>query len=94
MREALSSQPDRTESDDEKLAAALKEKLIDLPRDHGAVFDAADATKAGLPVREADPRSDQWRMIWWLWTKYFALRAFVYEGRFASQVTLRFNADA
>lgn len=94
MREALSSHPDRRKSDGNKLAAALKKKLIDLPRDHGAVFDASDATSAGLPVREADPRSEQWRMIWWLWTKYFALEAFVYEGRFASQVTLRLNVDS
>jgi len=91
MKEAIRSQPDRSETDGKKLAAALKERLIDLPRDHGAVFNASDALAAGLPVREADPRSEQWRMIWWLWTKYFALAASVYEGRLASQVIDRFS---
>jgi len=89
MKEALASHPDRSRAEDDKLAAALKEKLIDLPRDHGAVFDQADATGVGLPVRDADPASDQWRMVWWLWTKYFALDCFVYEGRYASQITPR-----
>jgi hypothetical protein len=41
----------------------------------------------GLPVSEADPASDQWRLIWRLWTKYFALgQSHVYEGRTASQI--------
>lgn len=93
MKEALGSHPDRTPEDGEKLAAALKEKLIDLPRDHVAVFNASDALDAGLPVREADPRGDQWRMIWWLWTKYFALEAFVYDGRYAPQVTPHAHAE-
>src|SRR5437867_795335 len=59
----------------------------DLPRDHGAVFGAADARRVGLPVIEADPRHEQWRQIWRLRAKYFALGpSRVYEGRLASQI--------
>jgi hypothetical protein len=86
VQEALKSHPERDSEQVEQIAQALKEKLVDLPRDHGAVFDAADARSAGLPVEEADPDSEQWRIIWLLWTKYFYLQARVYEGRLASQV--------
>ena len=86
VREALSSNPDRSPDDVTRIAQALKEKLIDLPKEHGAVFDAADARGAGLPVIDADPASDQWKIIWRLWAKYFLLGAFVYEGDYASQV--------
>lgn len=89
VREALSSNRDRDEETVENIAVALQEILIDLPRDHGAVFDAADAKKAGLPVIEADPRSEQWQIIWRLWAKYFAMNSYVYEGRHASQVQPR-----
>lgn len=89
VKEALRSQPDRTEEDVNAVAAAVKEKLIDLPKDHGAVFDAGDAVKAGLPVTRADPQSDQWRLIWLLWAKYFNLYSYVAEGRYASQITPR-----
>jgi len=86
VREALKSHPGRSGEEVERIAQALKEKLIDLPRDHGAVFDASDARDAGLPIEEADPDSEQWRIVWLLWTKYFHLQARVYEGRLASQV--------
>jgi hypothetical protein len=89
VREALRSNPDRTLRQVNQLAKALQEKLIDLPQDHGAVFDAKDAEEAGLPVQHADPRSDQWRAIWELWTKYFDLQCFVCEGRLASQISSR-----
>jgi hypothetical protein len=90
VREALKSHPGRSEDDVERIASALKEKLVDLPQDHGAVFDASDARSAGLPVDEADPDSVQWRVVWQLWTKYFQmLPASVYEGRLASQVVDR-----
>ncbi len=95
VREALRSQPDRSSEEVERIAQALKEKLIDLPREHGAVFDASDARSAGLPVVEADPDSEQWRIVWHLWTKYFHLNADIYEGRLASQVIPRHQpADA
>jgi hypothetical protein len=87
VKEALSSNPDRKDEDVERIAAGLQEILIDLPREHGAVFGAADAEKAGLPVRNADLGSEQWQIIWRLWAKYFSLRSYVYEGRLASQVT-------
>ncbi len=90
VREALSSHPGRSSDDVERIAAALKEKLIDLPQNHGAVFNAADAQAAGLPVEEADPDSEQWRIVWQLWTKYFQLLpASIYEGRLASQIVPR-----
>lgn len=89
VKEALRSQPDRDEADVGAVAAAVKEKLIDLPKDHGAVFDAGDAERAGLPVIKADPQSDQWRLIWLLWAKYFNLYSYVAEGRYASQITPR-----
>ncbi|MDQ3660988.1 MAG: serine dehydrogenase [Actinomycetota bacterium] len=89
VREALLSNPDRTEEEADRLAQTVKEPLIDLPRDHGAVFGATDASKVGLPITEADPDSDQWKLIWRLWTKYFALDGIVYEGRHASQIESR-----
>ena len=89
VKEALRSQPDRTEGEVAAVAAAVQEKLIDLPKDHGAVFDAGDAAKAKLPVIKADPQGDQWRLIWLLWAKYFNLYSYVAEGRYASQITLR-----
>jgi hypothetical protein len=86
VKEALRSNPDRSSEDAAKIAAAVKEKLIDLPTDHGAVFDAGDAEDAGLPVLRADPKGDQWTLIWMLWAKYFSLFSSVTEGRIASQV--------
>jgi Serine dehydrogenase proteinase len=87
VREALRSNPDRSDEVCNQLAAGLKEKLIDVPRDHGAVFSAGDAESVGLPVQHADPSGDQWRRIWELWAKYFALQCFVCEGRLASQTS-------
>jgi hypothetical protein len=89
VREALSSNPSRQEEDVERVTLALKERLIDWPLDHGAVFSAADAEKVGLPVKHADPTGEQWRLIWRLWTKYYALESFVAEGALASQVVPR-----
>ena len=86
MLEALASHPDRPDTEDAKIAKVLKESLITKPQEHGAVFDATDAANAGLPVVEADPDGEQWQIIWRLWAKYFALGAYVYEGRLASQV--------
>lgn len=88
VREALESNPDRGGEEVSRLTESVREPLIDLPHDHGAVFGAADARRVGLPIEEADPRSDQWRLVWQLWTKYFALgpQMHVYEGRTASQV--------
>ena len=89
VKEALASNTDRDDAEVDQIAAALQERLIDLPRDHGAVFGAGAAHEVGLPVMDADPQGDQWRIVWQLWTKYFALDADVYEGRLASQVIPR-----
>lgn len=94
VREALSSHPERSDEDVNKIASALKKSLIDLPLDHGAVFNAADAHEAGLPVVDIDPDTDQWRLIWHLWTKYFELGpSSIYEGRLASQIINRSVAN-
>jgi hypothetical protein len=94
VKEALRSNPDRDETEVERLSEAAKEILVDLPKDHGAVFGARDAQDMGLPVLETDPSSEQWHLIWRLWTKYFALGPpHVYEGRVASQIwPLELNA--
>jgi hypothetical protein len=89
VREALESNPDRTAEQVEQITKTIKEKLVELPKDHGAVFGAVEADKVELPVIEADPDSDQWKLIWQLWTKYFALDHYVYEGRSASQTMPR-----
>lgn len=89
VKEALESNPDRTERDVTTLAEAVKTTLIDRPQDHGAVCSARDAEALGLPVVQMDPQSAQWREIWLLWAKYFELDAYVAEGRLASQVTKR-----
>ena len=90
VREALGSCPGRSKTEVRKIAAALKKKLIDLPQNHGAVFNAADAQGAGLPVQEVDPDSDQWRIVWQLWTKYCQIGlASIYEGQLASQIIPR-----
>jgi ClpP class serine protease len=84
--EALKSNPDRTDADVTALQEKLKEPLIDRPKDHGAVFSATDAKDAGLPVVIADPQSEQWKIVWRLYTKYFVLGQRVYEGERASQI--------
>lgn len=87
MKEALSSQPDRTPQDVEDLVRALHAPLVEEKSSHGAVFAASDAEAAGLPVVHADMVSPQWRMLWRLYAKYCALpRGAVYEGRKASQL--------
>jgi membrane-bound ClpP family serine protease len=86
VEEALASNPDRTPEQVTEIALNLKKNLVDLPREHGQVFGAHDAQKVGLPVVLADPKGVQWRVIWRLWTRYFALNSRVYEGRTASQV--------
>ena len=87
VAEALRSHPQRTEREVRNLKRKLQKPLLDLPKDHGAIFGATDAQKAGLPVNIADPDSDQWKMVWRLYAKYLALgRVRVYEGYRASQI--------
>lgn len=90
MREALQSNPDRSQSETEDLAKVLHEPLIETPKDHAAILGAKYATELGLPVRTCDPASPQWRQVWQLWMHYFALgSAVVYENERASQVEIQ-----
>jgi membrane-bound ClpP family serine protease len=89
LNEALRSNPDRSADEIEELSKNLTEPLIERPKSHAALFGYQDAKKAGLPVIEADLKSDQWQLLWRLWTKYFAMNVAstrVYEGRRASQI--------
>lgn len=93
VEECLSGCTGRTPAQVKKLAKALHKPLIQAPRSHAAVFGAAEAATAGLPVVELDPRSEQWQMVWRLFMKYMTIhghRVGVYEGEYASQV-LRAN---
>lgn len=85
--ECLSSCSERSEDEIRDLAEALHTPLIEAPRSHSAVFDADAATGAGLPIRRADPTSEQWQLIWRLYMKYRTLPpAGIYEGKYASQI--------
>ena len=87
LEEALRSNPDRSEKQVRVLKRKLHMPLIELPKSHAALLGADDAIKMDLPVVKADPASEQWQLIWRLWTKYFALGPpQVYEGSFASRV--------
>lgn len=98
MREALSSLPGRSAQDTDELACALKAPLIDEPASHSAVISADDAKGYGLPVEKANTASEEWRILWSLWTHYYALGCFpagrtaVYEGLRASNVMRPQNA--
>jgi membrane-bound ClpP family serine protease len=87
LEEALKSNPDRAEEEVAALKAKLKERLVDVPQTHSAILGAKEAARIGLPVIEADAASEQWRAIWRLWARYFALGCRVYEGARVSQVT-------
>ncbi len=85
--EALACQPERSLTDVKSLGEQLKEPLIGEPNDHGASVSADQALKLGLPVVKLDPLSDQWRMIWRLWTRYFILgKVSAYESERASHI--------
>ena len=88
LLEALQSNPDRSPEEVTALRDRLKDSLITGPSTHGAIFGTKDALQAGLPIIEADLQSQQWRMIWRLWAKYYSLGAGsfarIYEGRNSS----------
>ena len=88
LDEALRSNPDRTPETVEKLQEALQQQLIDRPQSHVALFSAENAEAVGLPVIKANLKSGEWRMLWRLWARYFALgpNRRIYESRNASQV--------
>ncbi|WP_259460473.1 SDH family Clp fold serine proteinase [Propionibacterium australiense] len=89
MQEALSAQG-RDEEQVQALASALKEPLIDAPTSHSAVISVDHAAGYGLPAERADVSSEEWRLIWGLWTRYFAMGCWprgehaIYEGARAS----------
>lgn len=74
------------------LAESIKGPLIDEAKAHGATVGPETAAALGLPVTLADPDSEQWQLIWALWTRYFNLGAWpvgqtsIYEGAVASQI--------
>lgn len=75
-----------------QIAAALKGPLVDDAKTHGATVGPEAARSLGLPVTTMDPNSEEWQLIWALWTRYFHQGAWpagsrsVYEGELASQV--------
>ncbi|AYF78513.1 serine dehydrogenase [Nocardia yunnanensis] len=89
-RQAVSSNPDRTTGEVTALCKKLDKPLISAPHSHGALIGAREAIKAGLPVREMQPKDPQWQHIWAVWTQYFAVgpvhKLIAYEGVKASQV--------
>jgi len=92
VKEALTATTGRNAEDVEALAIALQQPLIDEPTSHSAVISCDAAKRFGLPAEPADPDSQEWAIIWSLWTRYFTLGAFpvgsvaVYEGDRASQI--------
>src|SRR5262245_173482 len=92
VREALSCATHRRPSDVDKLAEALHAPLIAETTYHGAAISGEQARSFGLPVEIADPTSDQWQILWALWTRYFTLGCWpngavaAYEGRRVSQI--------
>jgi hypothetical protein len=92
VREALSCGTARQDADLDKLTEQLKKPLIEEPASHSAVISASYAKQLGLPAELADVASDEWKLIWNLWTRYFAMGCFpagpvaVYEGNRASLI--------
>lgn len=86
LQEALSSNPARSAAEVTHLSNTLTEPLINRPRTHSALFSVRNAIDAGLPAQEVALQSEQWQMVWSLWTKYFTLLYSgqirgIYEGR-------------
>lgn len=92
MEEALAAVKTRTSTEVSQLSQKLKGPLIEVPTNHAAVFSFEDAQRNGLPVRRLEPHSDEWRLLWALWTHYYALGCFpngntaIYEGKRVSHI--------
>lgn len=88
--EAVRSNPDRDDAAIKALDESIRRELVDKPKSHPAVFGIEQARNAGLPVLEADPTGTQWKLIWRLWAKYFAMgpTAQIYESDRASLVNV------
>ncbi|MDR2382190.1 MAG: hypothetical protein LBE08_13685 [Bifidobacteriaceae bacterium] len=76
MAEALKSTDRLTPKGVKDLTRRLQAPLIKVPTSHSAVITADDALDLGLPVEKADPASAEWRLLWSLWSRYFALGCF------------------
>lgn len=94
IREALSCAT-RTSKRCDTLAEKLRGPLVDDAVYHGATLGPDQAIGLGLPVKKAHLESQEWQLIWSLWTRYFQLGAWpagphgIYEGRLASQPIFR-----
>ena len=87
LRTALACNSVRKSDDIESLAQKLTDPLIGEPQSHGAMVSADRAIDLHLPVQKLSPQSDQWKMIWQLWIRYFNMGLeSVYEGERASQI--------
>ena len=92
LREALACNPDREDTEVQRLAQELTDPLIGEPQSHGATVSADRAIALHLPVQKLSPQDDQWKMAWQLWIRYFSMGSVsIYEGERASQI---FNAGA
>jgi hypothetical protein len=75
-----------------QLIQRLKGPLLDEAQGHLTTIGPNAAQTLGLPVEIADTDSEQWQIIWALWTRYFSLGCFpagtvaIYENARASQV--------
>lgn len=91
VRDALSC-GHRTADDVDALTERLKGPLIGEPATHSAVISAASARELGLPARDAEIDSPEWRLVWNLWTRYYALGCYpvgpvaAYEAQRASHI--------
>jgi hypothetical protein len=85
IREALGSVPGRDEKEINEMCEGLSRSLVQAPTEHGAVLGAKAAKELGLPIQIVDPRSDQWQLVWRLWTKYFDIFQRAYEGELSSK---------
>ena len=87
LREALACNPDRSDSEVQRLAEKLTDPLIGEPQSHAATVSADRAIALHLPVEKLSPQSDQWKMAWHLWIRYFNMGSVsIYEGERASQI--------
>ena len=87
LLEALAANPQRDADTVEALAKRLAPLLIVDADSHAAVVSGSVAADHGLPIENLDAADPQWRAIWRLWTRYFALpEDTVYESASASHV--------
>ena len=94
LREALASHSERGSGEVEVLAKRLAPLLIVDADSHAAVVSGSIAADHGLPIKKLDAADPQWRAIWRLWTRYFALpEDMVYESASASHVFSSLPSD-